>query len=106
MPKSGIKILEEIRGSGREIQKGDRINLLYDVALNQGDVLFHDQKASWTVGDRNFVAGFRYGLEGMRFGGIRKFKASPHLCYRDEDISGVPKNAVLVITIKTLELAD
>lgn len=106
MPKSGIKIIEDILGSGPLIQKGDRVKLSYDVALNRGDVLFHNQEAIWTVGDRNFVAGFRYGVEGMRIGGVRKFKAAPHLCYRNEEVPGVPKNAVLVVTIKKLELTD
>ena len=104
MSKSGIKVLEDSLGNGRPIQKGDRVRLCYDIALNRGDILFENQEAVWTVGDRNFVAGFRYGLEGMRIGGFRKFKASPHLCYRDEKVAGVPKEAVLVVTIKKLEL--
>jgi FKBP-type peptidyl-prolyl cis-trans isomerase len=106
MPKSGIKVLEDSPGSGAPIQKGDRVKVCYDIALNRGDILFENQEAVWTVGDRNFVAGFRYGLEGMRVGGVRKFKASPHLCYRDEEVAGIPKEAVLVVTIKKLELIN
>ena len=104
MPKSGIKILEDSPGTGRPIQKGDHLRLCYDIALSRGGILCENQAAAWTVGDRNFVAGFRYGLEGMRVGGFRKFKASPHLCYRDEKVAGVPKDAVLVVTVKKLEL--
>jgi FKBP-type peptidyl-prolyl cis-trans isomerase len=106
MPKPGIKVLEDMPGSGPPIQKGDRVKLCYDIALNRGDVLFQNQEAVWTVGDRTFVAGFRYGLEGMRVGGSRKFKASSHLCYRDEEMAGVPASAVLVVTIKKLELTN
>lgn len=104
MPKPGIKILEDTSGTGPVIQKGDRVRLRYDVALNRGEVLFQNQEAIWTVGDRNIVAGFRYGLEGMRTGGTRKFKASPHLCFRDKGVAGIPENAVLVISITQLEL--
>lgn len=87
MPRSGIKIIAETPGTGRELKKGDRVRLRYDIQLNRGDFLAKDQEAVWTVGDRNIVAGFRYGMEGMRAGGTRRFRASPHLCYRDAEVS-------------------
>lgn len=40
------------------------------------------------MGNRQFVAGFRYGLEGIRGGGTRRFRASPHLCYRNAEAAG------------------
>ena len=104
MPRSGIKIIADSAGMGPELKNGDRVRLRYDILLNGGDMLVHDQEALWTVGDRNFIAGFRYGLEGMRAGGTRRFKASPHLCYRDAEASGIPKNAVLVCDIKHVEI--
>ncbi len=104
MQKSGIKIVADRPGPGLELKKGDRVRLIYDIRLNRGDFLVQDQEAIGTVGDRNFIAGFRYGLEGMRDGGIRKFRASPHLCYRDGEVAGIPKNAVLVCDIKDVKL--
>ena len=104
MPKSGIKIISETPGNGLELKKGDRVRLRYDIQLSRGDFLVKDQEAIWTVGDRNFVAGFRYGLEGIRAGGTRQFRASPHLCYRDAGVAGIPKNAMLVCNIKNVEI--
>ena len=104
MPKSGIKIIEETPGSGPELKKGDRVRLRYDIRLNRGDFLVRDRDEIWTVGDRKTVAGFRYGLDGMRAGGSRQFRASPHLCYRDEEFAGIPKNAVLIFDIKYVEI--
>jgi FKBP-type peptidyl-prolyl cis-trans isomerase len=104
MPKRGIKILEDVPGSGPILKTGDRVRLQYSVQLNRGDILARDDEAVFTIGDRNEVAGFRYGLEGMRVGGSRRFKASPHLCYRDEELERIPKNAVLVFDIKHVEL--
>jgi FKBP-type peptidyl-prolyl cis-trans isomerase len=104
MPKSGIKILFDTPGTGPELKKGDRVRLRYDIQLNRGDFLVKDQEATWTVGDRNFVAGFRYGLEGIRGGGTRRFRASPHLCYRNAEAAGIPKNAVLICDIKYVEI--
>jgi FKBP-type peptidyl-prolyl cis-trans isomerase len=104
MPKSGIKILSETPGAGPELKKGDRVRLRYDIQLNHGDFLARDREEVWTVGDREAIAGFRYGLEGMRVGGTRRFRASPHLCYRDEGAGAVPKDAVLVFDIKCVQI--
>ena len=104
MPKRGITILSETLGSGALLKKGDRVRLRYDIQLNRGEFLTQDTVAVWTVGDRNFVAGFRYGLEGIRAGGTRRFKASPHLCFRDAEIVGIPKNSVLICDIKEVEI--
>ncbi|MBL9128132.1 MAG: FKBP-type peptidyl-prolyl cis-trans isomerase [Verrucomicrobiales bacterium] len=103
MAKSGIKILEESPGDGPELKTGDRVRLRYDIQLNRGDYIVRDQEMILTVGDRNYVAGFRYGIEGMRLGGSRTFRASPHLCYRDRELPNVPKNAVLVFSIREVQ---
>ena len=100
--RSGIKIISETPGEGGEIKKGDRLLVRYDIHLSKGDVVVEDGEMTYTVGDRNAIAGFRYGLEGMRIGGVRKFKASPHLCYRDLELDGIPKNAVLIFNIKEI----
>lgn len=104
MPKNGIKVLSEEIGVGTELRKGDTIKVIYDIQLNRGDYLAKDRESVFTFGDREFIAGFRYGLEGMRSGGTRKFKASPHLCYRGEELTGIPQNALLIFTIKQLEV--
>ena len=104
MPRSGIKIIEETPGTGPELKKGDRVWLRYDCQLNRGDFIARDRDEIWTVGDREVVAGFRYGLEGMRAGGTRRFRASPHLCYRDAELEKIPKNAVLIFYIKHVEI--
>jgi FKBP-type peptidyl-prolyl cis-trans isomerase len=47
------------------------------------------------------IAGLFYGVEGMRIGGKRTLKISPHLAYRDKGIEAViPPNAVLEIEVK------
>ena len=104
MPKSGIKIIVEEIGSGRELKKGDRVRVRYDIQLNKGDYLAQDQESTFMFGDREMIAGFNYGLDGMRSGGMRKFKASPHLCYRDLEMKKIPKNAVLIFNVKEIEI--
>jgi FK506-binding nuclear protein len=46
----------------------------------------------------------RYGIEGMRVGGRRRFRASPHLSYGEVGVPEmIPSNAVLVFDVKLLE---
>jgi FKBP-type peptidyl-prolyl cis-trans isomerase len=104
MPKRGIKILSETVGSGPELKKGDRVRVKCDIQLSRGEYLAKDQEDAWVVGDREMIAGFRYGLDGMRIGGTRTFRAAPHLCYAEGGAAGVPKSAVLIFTIKSLEM--
>lgn len=103
--RSGIKILADLPGEGPELKKGDCVRVRYSIRLNQGEYLRQDEVVEYIVGDREFVAGFRYGLEGMRLGGARMFRASPHLCYRDEEIANVPQNALLFFEVTSVELA-
>ena len=104
MPKSGIKIVSDRPGTGPGLKPGDRVRVRYDIQLNRGDFLAQDQESEFTVGDREFVAGFRYGMEGMRAGATRRFRAGPHLCYRDVELGRIPKNAVLIFDIKSVEI--
>ena len=104
MTKSGIKIIAETPGTGPQLKKDDRVRVRFDIQLNRGEFLVRDQETVFTFGDRGFIAGFRYGLEGMRAGGTRRFKASPHLCYRDKELARIPKNAVLIVDIKHVEI--
>ena len=102
--KTGIKIITETPGQGPEIKVGDKVSLRYDIRLTKGDFVTKNGTMDYRVGDRNAIAGFRYGLEGMRIGGMREFKASPHLCYRDLELAGIPKNAVLIFDIKEIKM--
>jgi len=104
MPKPGIKIVCETLGSGPAVKKGDRVRVLWDASLNRGETVWLNQETVLTIGDRNTIAGFNYGLEGMRTGGSRRFRASPHLCYRDAQVGKIPPNAVLIFDIKQVEL--
>lgn len=49
-------------------------------------------------------AGLLQGIEGMRIGGRRKLKISPHLAYGDKGIPGrIPPRAVIIVEIEFIE---
>ena len=52
------------------------------------------------LGRREAVAGVEHALLGMKVGGYRKVRISPHLAYRDKGIPDlIPPNAVLICEI-------
>ena len=52
------------------------------------------------LGRRQAMAGIEHALTGMKAGGYRKVRISPHLAYRDTGIPDmIPPDAVLVCEI-------
>jgi FKBP-type peptidyl-prolyl cis-trans isomerase len=52
----------------------------------------------------NLFAGLFKGIEGMRIGGRRKLKISPHLAYGEAGIEGrIPAQAVIIAEIEFIE---
>ena len=52
------------------------------------------------LGRREAVPGVEHALLGMKVGGYRKVRISPHLAYRDKGIPDlIPPNAVLICDV-------
>jgi FKBP-type peptidyl-prolyl cis-trans isomerase len=122
---SGLKLLEEREGAGKSAQKGDRVVYNTRIFLNRGDELplneiqaqhlpaelvrvadgttFIDHTI--VLGRRQAMAGVEHALVGMKVGGYRKVRVSPHLAYRDKGIPDlIPPEAVLICEIWLREI--
>ena len=116
----GIKLLEDVEGSGPAAEKGDQIVYNLRIFLNGGDeVPLNERQAEQlpghmirtvdgyryidhrtTLGRRQAIAGIESSLLGMRPGGYRKVRVSPHLAYRDAGLADlIPADAVLIIEL-------
>lgn len=122
--KKGIKLLEEREGEGPPAEKGDHVYYNLRAYLSKGEEIIvneryrdipeqfftEDEKGlliNWScvIGRRNAVAAVEYSLIGMKVGGYRKIKATPHLAYRDEGVPGkIPPKAVIIFEIWLKEL--
>jgi FKBP-type peptidyl-prolyl cis-trans isomerase (trigger factor) len=123
--KSGIKLLAEIEGEGAPAKKGDSVIYNSRLYRNKGDEIplaeqqfeylpahlirvidgqrFIDHKT--TLGRRRTIAGVEYSLYGMKAGGYRKVRISPHLAYREEGLGDlIPPNSVLIVEIWLREI--
>ena len=118
--KSGIKLLDERHGDGELAKKGDQVIYNLKIYLNKGDeVPLNERQAEYlpdsmlreengrrlvdhslTLGRRQAIDGVEYSLAGMKVGGYRKVRLSPHLAYRDQGLDGlIPANSVLIVEI-------
>jgi hypothetical protein len=114
---SGLTLLDEREGDGRVAQIDDRVVYNVRLYLNKGDeVLLNEKQAQYvpkekiriqdgvtlidrtvTLGRREVMAGVEQALIGMKVGGYRKVRISPHLAYRDKGLPElIPPHAVLV----------
>ena len=106
----GVKIDELLIGGGELAERGRSVRIRYTGSFNKGDVFQRDIETTFVLGARCVIAGLEYGVRGMRVGGRRRIRVSPHLAYRDEGLPGVvppiPPNAVLIFEIELLESAN
>ena len=104
MPK-GVKIEELKIGKGRIATRNDSVRIRCDCFLSRGDVVERGVESTIDLSFRRTIAGLRYGVEGMREGGRRKIRVSPHLAYGEAGITAlIPPNAVLIFDIDLLEI--
>lgn len=125
--RRGIKLLEEVTGTGKTAQNGDRVVFNLKIFLNHGDeVPMNQSKAASvpgqlqrveggyrfidhtiTLGKRHAIAAVEQSLIGMQVGGYRKVRASPHLAYREKGLPGlIPENAVLLLELWLREISS
>jgi FKBP-type peptidyl-prolyl cis-trans isomerase 2 len=118
--KSGIKLLAEFEGAGEPARKGDSVVYNWRLYRNQGEeITLNEQQAKnlpvemirvvddyrfidhrTILGSRQTMAGVEYSLYGMKPGGYRKIRISPHLAYRDKGLGDlIPANAVLIVEL-------
>jgi FKBP-type peptidyl-prolyl cis-trans isomerase (trigger factor) len=117
---SGLTLLDEREGAGRVAQIGDRVVYNMRLYLNKGDeVPLNEEQAEHVLkekiriqdgvmlidrtvmlGRREVIAGVEHALIGMKVGGYRKVRISPHLAYQDKGLPElIPPHAVLVVEI-------
>jgi len=92
-------------GDGAVAERGQRVTIHWQGTLNRGDE-FRAATNSFRIGAREVIAGLDRGVVGMRVGGIRKLRISPHLAYGDRSVPGIPANAVLNLEVELLDVSD
>lgn len=100
-----IRIEDLEVGNGREVDRGMLVTIQWKGTLNRGDS-FGEGTSTFRAGERDVIAGLSRGVVGMRVGGVRRLRVSPHLGYRDQSVPGIPPNAVLLFEVELLAVDD
>lgn len=121
MKRPGVKLIEEEVGAGEIVERGRIYRLRLKLWLNNGDPLRWDQPCGFIdrarleddgatlvtdlrIDRESLFAGLYQGIDGMRIGGRRKLKISPHLAYGETGLPpGIPRDAVIVADIEFIE---
>lgn len=118
---SGLQLIEDLPGTGPPAEVGDAVVYNLRIHLNRGDeVLMNELQAEQllpeatveyvdgrplishrlTLGKREAIAGVEKALAGMKAGGYRRVRVSPHLGYGERGVPGsIPAHAVLLIEL-------
>lgn len=119
--KSGIKLQAETPGEGDLVQRQQVYQMQIRMWLNHGQAIVWPRP--WGMIDRarlendgktlitdlrfdreNLFNGLFYGIDGMRIGGSRTLKISPHLAYGEQGVAGlIPAHAVVIVEVTILE---
>ena len=103
MTSKGVEIERDEVGNGAEIAKGDRVTIRCRIRLNRGELVRDLEEVSFVLGSREVIAGLEKGVMGMRVGGRREFRVSPHLAYRDVGLpESIPPGAMLRFEVAVL----
>lgn len=102
---SGLNVVDVTVGSGAVAEQGRSVSVRWRGTLNRGDA-FGSGEVSFRVGERRVIAGLDKGVVGMRVGGTRRLRVSPHMGYRDRVVPGVPADAVLNFEVELLDVGD
>lgn len=98
-------------GDGKEVQKGDCVEILFHGTLAsngkafQGGSNYADGEPYRATTD-SFVPGFSQGLVGMKVGGERQVLIPSELGYGGQASGEIPANADLVFTIKLVNIYE
>ncbi|SRR4030042_6115073 len=107
--ENGLKIEDEISGTGVEATAGKNVTVHYTGTLTDGtkfdSSLDRGVPFTFKLGSGEVIAGWDQGVAGMKVGGKRKLTIPPSLGYGAGGAGNViPPNATLIFEIELLKV--
>lgn len=106
--ENGLKIEDELVGTGAEAVSGKMVTVNYTGTLTDGtkfDSSYdHGTPFSFNLGAGEVIAGWDQGFNGMKVGGKRKLTIPPSLGYGAQAIGAIPPNSTLIFEVELLKV--
>ncbi len=107
--ENGLKIQDEVEGTGAEAVSGKKVTVNYKGTLENGtkfDSSYdRNQPFAFTLGTGEVIKGWDEGVAGMKVGGKRKLTIPSALGYGEGGITGViPGGATLIFEVELLKV--
>ncbi len=104
----GLEFYVEKEGVGPVARPGTLLKVHYTGWL-LGGTSFGSSKstpvpAEFTLGSKQVISGWEYGLDGIRAGEIRWLKIPPHLGYANQPMARIPPNSTLIFKVEAVEV--
>lgn len=104
--ENGLKIEDEVVGTGPEAVSGKKVTVNYTGTLVDGtkfDSSYdHGVPFTFNLGAGQVIAGWDQGVAGMKVGGKRKLTIPPALGYGAQSAGSIPPNSTLIFEVKLL----
>jgi FKBP-type peptidyl-prolyl cis-trans isomerase FkpA len=105
--ESGLQMEELTVGTGATAEAGQNVIVHYTGWLTNGTKFDSSKDRNdpfqFGLGQRQVIAGWDEGVQGMQIGGVRKLTIPPELGYGARGAGGViPPNATLVFEVELL----
>lgn len=92
-------------GTGELATRDDQALVTLKISLHHGECVLNESEQWIDLRRRHTIAGVRYGVEGMRVGGVRRISMGSHLAYGAEGLPGlIPPDAMLICDVELLSL--
>jgi putative hemolysin len=104
--KGDLKIETITEGQGVLTSRGDEVSVHYTGRLESGTVfdssVTRGTPFSFTLGSKQVISGWEYGILGMKIGEKRILTISPKLGYGSSDYGPIPGNSTLIFEVELL----
>ena len=107
-PAPGLKIIDEVVGTGKSPQTGSRITVNYVGTLENGSKFDssydRNQPYSFPIGKGKVIKGWDEGIMTMKEGGKRKLIIPPDMAYGAAGRPNIPPNSTLIFEVELLKV--
>lgn len=105
---SGLYVIDFDSGTGPPATTGDLLRVRYTLHLPDGTRAGgtgpDEPPFEFRLGNRQVVAGWDEGLVGMRVGGRRRLIIPPSLGYGPRARGEVPRNSIMVVDLRLMQI--